>query len=494
MAIQVRQVDRSPSQLGHVTGVRCTQCGTYTPLSEMKESFGTTFVYACDRMDGGELLPVLDLKRLSNVLDPRVTGRDVARQRYENSPTYLGLFPELLPLVWDDGKPRVHVRDFPFSSLNKSIAIGSELGVELYFLDEGSLPTGSFKDRAVAMAINIAVESGYNRMYVASTGNLVLSSLQIGSDAGIYVHALLPEALSPAKKAKVSNLIQSINGNGRGIEVSYHPFTYDYINYIITSELIDRHNRNGELHRAFSPNRGPRTWYGMGEWTAAFQLFTQLYYQHGIEEGKPINIYIGGGSGKLTCMMTEASKVLQDLGILKNPVRIWSVQPTINQPLVQGYTSQVLPALLAGKSYDNIKNQINPIEGENPQGTIVESVAIGKPGSFLHTMKSLAHPNSTNFSQWKKIRGGAVAVPDEETLDGLVQLVEREQLTPQFVGAMAYQGFRQAIARHPELGGEIHVVYLTGGGKGKLRLTLEEMAQKDWGGRGAQLARITPFF
>lgn len=494
MATQVRQLDKSPSQLGYITGVQCTQCGTYTPLSEMKENFGTIFMYACDRMDGGEFLPVLDLERLSAVLDPRVTGRDVARQRYEDSRTYLGLFPELLPLVWDDGKPRIHVRDFPFSSLDKSKAIGNELGVELYFLDEGSLPTGSFKDRAVAMAINTAVESGYDTMYVASTGNLVLSSLQIGSDAGIYVHALLPEALSQAKRAKVGSLIQSINGNGRGVKVSYHPFTYDHINHVIASELIDQHNQDKELHKAFSPNRGPRTWYGMGEWTAAFQFVTQLYYQHGIEEGMPINIYIGGGSGKLACMVSEASKVLQDLGILRSPIRVWSVQPSINQPLVEGYNGQVLPALQQGKTYDDIRYKIVPVKGKNPQGTIVEEVAIASPGSFLHTMMSLAHPNSPEFSQWKNIRGGAVAVHDKETADGLVELVEREQLTPQFVGAMAYRGFRQAIANHPRSRDEVHVVYLTGGGKGKLRLTLEDMAQKDWGGRGAHLARIAPLF
>ena len=269
---------------------------------------------------------------------------------------------------------------------------------------------------------------------------------------------------------------------------------YSTINDTIAEKLLDEHNEGKEFLEAFSPNRGPRTWYGMGEWTAAFQLVTQLYYQYGIERGVPINIYIGGGSGKLTSMVTEACKVLQDLNILKNPIRVWCVQPTINQPLVQGYNEQVLPKLQQGLTYDDIKKNLTRVTGENPQGTIVEEVAIRNPGSFLHTMKSLAHPNSSERKEWKAVRGGAIAIDDRKTLDGTIELALKEGKTPQFVGGMAYQGFRQAIAQNPGLRNEIHVVYLTGGGKGKMRQTLEQMARNELWGRREELLKIAPLF
>ena len=87
-----------------------------------------------------------------------------------------------------------------------------------------------------------------------------------------------------------------------------------------------------------------------------------------------------------------------------------------------------------------------------------------------------------------------MAVSDERTLDGLIAMALRERLTPQFGGATAFSGFLGAVSENPALRDEAHVVYISGNGKGKLRLTLEEMAQKDWGGRGAQLARIAPLF
>lgn len=490
----VTPVDKSPSHLDYILGVKCTHCGLFKSLYELKDRSGTIFEYSCERWDGGEFLPVLDIDRLRHELDPHIVGRDVAQKRFKVHPSYF-IFPELLPLVRDNGKPRIYVEDIPFSPLDRSTKIGPELGVpQLYFLDDGRLLTGSFKDRAVNMAVNIAKELGYTTIINASTGNLVIACLEIGAKTGFDVHALLPQALSEGKRTKIEEVVQAVKMYGHTVKVSFFNHDYTTINDTIAERLIDEHNKGKEFLEAFSPNRGPRTWYGMGEWTAAFQLVTQLYYQHGIERGVPINIYIGGGSGKLTSMVTEACKVLQQLHILDNPIRVWSMQPDINQPLIEGYNSQVLPKLQQGLTYEDIKDDLNLVTGKNPQGTIVEEVAIKTPGSFLHTMKSLAHPNFLGEWKWKDIRGGAVAIKDETTIDGLVELALKEGLTPQFVGAMAYQGFRQVVEQYPELMGEIHVVYLTGGGKGKMRPTLEEMARKDFGGRGAQLARIAPFF
>ncbi len=487
-------IDKSPAELGYISGVKCTQCHTVTSLKDLRDQYGTIFVTGCDRMDGGEFVPVLDIERVGKILDPRKAGRSILGKRYLESPSYLGLLPELLPFVLQNGHPKTYVADFPLTDLRRSSAIGPELGIELYFLDDGVNPTGSFKDRAIAMSVNTAQELGYNRMIVASTGNLVLSSLYFGSRAGMYVHALLPEALTDAKKAKVAELVGTIQANGGNVEVSYHNATYDHLNHVTAGDIVDKLNSQDGLKTAFTPNREPRTWYGMGEWTAAFQLVAQLYYQHEAKEGKPINMYIVGGSGKLACMVTEASKVLQDLCILRNPMRVWSVQPNLNQPIVEGYNGQVLPALLNGKALDDIRHQIKPVYGKNPQDTIVEEVAIGQPGSFLHTLLSLAEPNSVNFPEWRNIRGGAIAIPDSETLDGLIEIASKEGITPQFGGATAFMGLKRAIEENPALRDEIHVVYISGNGKGKLRGTLEKLAKGGRFGREEELLGIAQRF
>src|SRR3989338_418872 len=185
MATQARQLDKSPSQLGYITGVQCTQCDTLIPLKEFHASNGTLFEYGCEWMDGGEYLPKLDIERLRGILNP-----SVAKQRFETRPTYWGLFPELLPVQIEGGKPRIHTPDMPFSSLHKSRQIAHELETpELYFLDDGDID--SFKTRAVTAATNIAVGSGYDTMVVASSGNLVRAAFIVGARSGLDVYALL---------------------------------------------------------------------------------------------------------------------------------------------------------------------------------------------------------------------------------------------------------------------------------------------------------------
>jgi threonine synthase len=484
MVIPLQQIDQSPSNLGYIRGVQCVQCGSELTLGGLKTNAGTILESVClDKFDG-EYRPILDMDALNARLNSSVVGRDIARERYARSATYFGLFPELLPLAWTGDQPRIYVQDFPISPLVGSQNIGPELGVDLYFFDDGSvepltgLPTQSFKDRPVNSAVNIALEAGYSQMHVASTGNLVLSSVYIGGQAGLEVHAYLPTALSDGKKAKVAEIARMF---GDRVKISYHAQGYDHINNVIVNDAIDLINKQAGRNIAISPNRATRTWYGMGEWTAAFEIVTQLYYRHDIERGRSINLYVPAGSGKLASMVTEAAKVLQDLNILQSPIRLWVVQPTLNNPIVQGYVEQVEPRLLSGETYDSIKIQgINSPIGSTPFLTIVESVAIAQPGSFAHTMESIANPNSSS-SPWQNFRGGATSVDDSNTIDGLHDLVLREGRFPQFVGGMTFQGFQQIVNAHPEIRNDAHVVYLSGGGKGKIGPRLEELAAEHVG-------------
>ena len=60
--------------------------------------------------------------------------------------------------------------------LVRSQKIGPALGMDnLYFKLEGSNPSGSFKDRYVAVSLGIAKNAGYERVVVSSTGNLGIS-------------------------------------------------------------------------------------------------------------------------------------------------------------------------------------------------------------------------------------------------------------------------------------------------------------------------------
>jgi len=74
---------------------------------------------------------------------------------------------------------------------NLSSAIHPKLEVWLKY--EGLNPTGSFKDRGMTMAITKAVESGFQAVMCASTGNTSASAAAYSARAGIKCAVLIPE-------------------------------------------------------------------------------------------------------------------------------------------------------------------------------------------------------------------------------------------------------------------------------------------------------------
>src|SRR2546430_15179042 len=77
--------------------------------------------------------------------------------------------------------------------------LSERLGVELFLKCEGSNPTGSFKDRGMAVSVAKALEAGAEGIGCASTGNTAASA------AAYSARARLPAARSaPAAAAPVS--------------------------------------------------------------------------------------------------------------------------------------------------------------------------------------------------------------------------------------------------------------------------------------------------
>lgn len=65
--------------------------------------------------------------------------------------------------------------------------------IKVYFKFEGANPTGSFKDRGMALAISKALEEGSSAVICASTGNTSASASAYAAKAGIKCIVLIPE-------------------------------------------------------------------------------------------------------------------------------------------------------------------------------------------------------------------------------------------------------------------------------------------------------------
>lgn len=90
-------------------------------------------------------------------------------------------------------------------------------GLGLYFKFEGANPTGSFKDRGMAMAISKAIEDGSEAVICASTGNTSASAAAYAARAGIKCIVLIPEgkiALGKLSQALMHGAhVLQVNGN-----------------------------------------------------------------------------------------------------------------------------------------------------------------------------------------------------------------------------------------------------------------------------------------
>ncbi|HLB20303.1 MAG TPA: threonine synthase [Gaiellaceae bacterium] len=91
--------------------------------------------------------------------------------------------------------------------LLRSERLSAGLGLELWLKLEGTNPTGSFKDRGMAVAVAKAVEGGARAIVCASTGNTAASAAAYAARAGIaavVVHAAGGPASSKLAQVRVT--------------------------------------------------------------------------------------------------------------------------------------------------------------------------------------------------------------------------------------------------------------------------------------------------
>jgi threonine synthase len=81
--------------------------------------------------------------------------------------------------------------------------LSETLGVRIHLKCEGLNPTGSFKDRGMALAVGRAAEAGVHTVVCASTGNTAASAGAYAARAGLRAVVLTPQgATASAKRAQ----------------------------------------------------------------------------------------------------------------------------------------------------------------------------------------------------------------------------------------------------------------------------------------------------
>ena len=96
----------------------------------------------------------------------------------------------------------------------KRLGLAIDPGLNIYLKFEGVNPTGSFKDRGMAMAISKALEQGSEAVICASTGNTSASAAAYAARVGIRAYVLIPDG-----KIAFGKLAQAMMHGARVLQV-----------------------------------------------------------------------------------------------------------------------------------------------------------------------------------------------------------------------------------------------------------------------------------
>jgi len=427
----MENIDNTTAKIGFVKHLQCLSCGEIYSLERLKKEQGTILVNVCYDVCFGPLDIKYDYDKIKRIL----TEKELNKR-----PDTFWKLKELLPI--DEIKVSA---DRPFTPLVESKAIGKELGIILFLkLDcTEALPTRSFKDRPVTLAFNKALESGYNSVYVASTGNLAISSAYFAKKTGIKANIYVPKSLGKIKKGAIRRYLSNPD------DLNELDLSYDDCN-IKSMNDCDKANEESVKSTGkkvnFVPNNSFRPYYKEGSKTSGIETALQL--KKIVDKDKTVNLFYPLGSGALFCSAYKGINELKGLGLFHNPVRMWGVQPETCSPIIDAIG----------------KEDIIPIK--NPK-TIAKSIAIGKPGSGHQALDVI-----------KESKGGGFKVTEKDIVRANLDLYFKEGIFSQFVGGVTIAGITKAAKLGLFKEDDIVVANITGTGLGRIEDDLLEAAKE----------------
>jgi threonine synthase len=342
--------------------------------------------------------------------DYEAMRKTVTREAIERGPLTLWRYRDLLPCE-SEGAVDIGAG---FTPLFRAANLGEELGLRhLYIKNDCVNPTWSFKDRVVAVASTKAREFGFTTLACASTGNLANSVAAHAAKAGMDAVVFVPADLESGKlvgSAVYGATLVAVDGS------------YDEVNRLC-SELADKYGW------AFV-NINVRPYYAEGSKTLAYEVAEQLSWR------APDHCIVPLASGSL---FTKIWKGLNELA------KLWlvdSVQTRMSGAQAAG-CSPIVNAWQAGTL------NIRPVK----PNTIAKSLAIGNPADGYYALRTMADSG-----------GSAVAVSDDEVVEGIRLLAESEGVFAETAGGVVISGLRRLIEAGRVGRDELVVAFITGSG------------------------------
>jgi threonine synthase len=344
-------------------------------------------------------------------LRPRIS-RELFASRAPNIWRYRELLP--LPAGFQPSLP------VGFTPLVGALRLGAKIGSRRLLIknDAVCLPTLSFKDRVVAVALANARSFGFDTVACSSTGNLANSVAAQAAREGLKAWIFIPSDLEPAK---------ILGTQVFGAELVRINGSYDHVNRLC-SQIADE-PLSGERGWGFV-NVNLRPYYAEGSKTVGYEIAEQLGWR------LPDNIVVPMAGGSLITKIKKAFDELILLGLVDpKPVKFFGAQASGCSPISTA-----------------IKQYSSEIEPQRPK-TIARSLAIGNPADGHYALKAIT-----------KSGGWAEDVSDPEVVSGIQLLAEAEGIFTETAGGVTVGTARKLIQQDRILPDETTVLCITGNG------------------------------
>lgn len=335
----------------------------------------------------------------------------VTRATIEAGPKSIWRYRSFLPVATDN----VIDVGTGMTPLVKSERLARRLGLKNLYIknDAVNMPTLSFKDRVVSVALTRAKELGFTTVSCASTGNLANSTAAIAAHAGLDCCVFIPSDLEAGKILGTliyNPTVMAVKGN------------YDQVNRLC-SEV-------GNTYGWGFVNINLRPYYSEGSKTLGFEVAEQLGWK------LPDHIVAPLASGSLFTKIYKGFQEFIKVGLVADkPVRFSGAQAEGCSPIAQAFKE--------GRDF------VAPVK----PNTIAKSIAIGNPADGVYALDIA-----------RKTGGNIESVTDAEIIEGIKLLAETEGIFTETAGGTTIAVLKKLVEAGKIDPEETTVVYITGNG------------------------------
>jgi threonine synthase len=336
---------------------------------------------------------------------------DFTREKIAQGPPNIWRYSALLPL------PEGYCPTLPvgFTPLIQARTLASEIGTKSLFIknDAVCLPTLSFKDRVVAVALANAKSFGFDTVSCSSTGNLANATAAQAARNGFKCWIFIPADLEQAK------ILGTQVFGAKLVRISG---SYDQVNRLC-SQIADEHNWG-------FVNVNLRPYYAEGSKTFGYEIAEQLGWR------LPDNVVCPMAGGSLITKIKKAFGELAQLGLVEpKDVKFFGAQATGCSPISTA-----------------VKRGNTEIDPQKPN-TIARSLAIGNPADGHYAIKTI-----TGSGGWSE------DVSDPEIVNSIQLLAETEGIFTETAGGVTLGCARKLYKSGRILPDETTILCITGNG------------------------------